>query len=131
MKFAIFIRLFKFFGLYWKLFYLQNNCIGERNTRYFMAFLLWWVLYVVDLFVIDRVYKRNFIELLTKSTQTHKSSRETFLPSLKPRLSSWKTIICPTQKKKQNTHKKKHFTLVFCMIQNLAHILTQVSNHNS
>lgn len=23
---------------------LQNNCIGEKNTRYFMAFLLWWVI---------------------------------------------------------------------------------------
>lgn len=22
---------------------LQNNCIGEKNTRYFMAFLVWWV----------------------------------------------------------------------------------------
>ena len=35
--------LFKF---YLKLFSLQNNCIGERNTRYFMAFLFWWVLNV-------------------------------------------------------------------------------------
>ena len=24
-------------------FLLQNNCIGERNTKYFMAFLFWWV----------------------------------------------------------------------------------------
>ncbi|RRT60183.1 hypothetical protein B296_00038381 [Ensete ventricosum] len=22
---------------------MQNNCIGEKNTRYFMAFLLWLV----------------------------------------------------------------------------------------
>lgn len=23
---------------------VQNNCVGERNTGYFMAFLLWWVI---------------------------------------------------------------------------------------
>ena len=30
---------------YLKFLLLQNNCIGERNTRFFMAFLLWWVVY--------------------------------------------------------------------------------------
>jgi hypothetical protein len=29
---------------------IQNNCIGEKNTRYFVAFLVWWVLIFLPLF---------------------------------------------------------------------------------
>jgi hypothetical protein len=29
---------------------MQNNCIGEKNTRYFVAFLVWWVLIFLPLF---------------------------------------------------------------------------------
>ena len=60
-----------FFEVVLKLFYSQNNCIGEKNTRYFMAFLLWHFLIclygtvAIGLVLAGRLRELRVVDILT------------------------------------------------------------------
>lgn len=48
----------------------QNNCIGEKNTRYFMAFLLWWVLHFLSA-ASDLYFSSNLLRVVMFTLTLH------------------------------------------------------------